>query len=535
MCSPRACGFWSMPLVCQLAPQLRRQRPRRGDPQLAGVGARAGRDVRDGARPRQSELGRRQLAVDRRQVGLAHPAQQHVLVDGGAQAVAGVLAGDVGQGPGLVGRQVAEGQGEDGHRVAGLALGQHVAGPPGLEPVGVGAGGQGPRRAQRRLVGDVQVGQEGGPARVGPQQLALLQDQPLELGEAELLDQELDPRALAVRLLPQPSEHPRHRLGHRQQLLLGQELVEELGGVGDGAEPAPDVIAEAPLRLPVHHAGLGDAAHVVEVGQPAGLTVAAGEGHLELAPEVLGVVVPQQEVGDRVRVGRDVEGLGLAHAGQGAGGDVADGVAAGLAGGDPHRGQAAHEVRRVLDVDEVELEILAGRHVQDAVRVLLADLGQDIELLGGESAHGDLDPLHAGGVPHRAGALRDLARGEHDVLGALAVVALPVVVPLAVDAAAQARLREELLFYLSKLAQLNLRLENVDLAGQRLGHGVPELRGPAGLGHGVSFHETVGEFLQLPVSVASRTHLSGAGAVRRDGRTSRVMGIFPTVSVRWAV
>src|SRR6185436_4171621 len=76
----------------------------------------------------------------------------------------------------------------------------------------------------------------------------------------------------------------------------------------------------------------------------------------------------------------------------------------------------------------------------------------------------DLDPLHAGRVPHRAGTLGDLLRREHQRLRLLAVVALPVVVALAIGAAPQPRLREQLLLDLAALPQLDLRLEDVDLA-----------------------------------------------------------------------
>ena len=65
---------------------------------------------------------------------------------------------------------------------------------------------------------------------------------------------------------------------------------------------------------------------------------------------------------------------------------------------------------RVLDVDEVELEILPRRDVRDAVRILLGQLGHDFELCGIEAAERDLDALHAGRIPHRRDALGRLRR-----------------------------------------------------------------------------------------------------------------------------
>jgi len=138
--------------------------------------------------------------------------------------------------------------------------------------------------------------------------------------------------------------------------------------------------------------------------------------------------------------------------------------------GDAGGGQAAHHGGRVLDVHEVQLEILAGRDVRDAIRIFLRDVGQRLELLRIQAAERDLDALHAGRVPHGIGALGQRSRGVGQLLGFAAVPALAVVVALAVDAAPQAGLREHLLFDLALLAQLDLRLVNIYLARQIRGH-----------------------------------------------------------------
>ena len=62
-------------------------------------------------------------------------------------------------------------------------------------------------------------------------------------------------------------------------------------------------------------------------------------------------------------------------------------------------------VGRVLDVHEVKLDVLPGGDVADAVGIFLGQVGQHAHLLGIERAERDLDPLHAGGVPERLGAL----------------------------------------------------------------------------------------------------------------------------------
>ena len=184
----------------------------------------------------------------------------------------------------------------------------------------------------------------------------------------------------------------------------------------------------------------------------------------------------EQEGSQGAGIGRDVEGLGGADPGQWARGDVAHRVAAGLARGDAHGGQPAHERGRIFDVNEVELEVLAGGDVGDAVRVFLGQLGQHFELARVDPAKRDLDALHAGGIPEGHGAFGQRAGRVDQALGLHAVPALAVVVALAVGAAAQAGFGEELLVEAPALAQLDLVFVDVDLTpeigrerlGQRL-------------------------------------------------------------------
>ena len=126
---------------------------------------------------------------------------------------------------------------------------------------------------------------------------ALLQHEPLELVDAELLDQELD--AGARRGSPsRRGARTRGTIGlrQRQQLLLGQELVEQLRGVRHRAEPAADVELEAalrPCRRP--RACCAMQPRSWKLVRPQAFVLAAGERDLELAPEVLRVVVAEQE------------------------------------------------------------------------------------------------------------------------------------------------------------------------------------------------------------------------------------------------
>ena len=79
----------------------------------------------------------------------------------------------------------------------------------------------------------------------------------------------------------------------------------------------------------------------------------------------------------------------------GAAGDVAHRVGAGLARGQAGGADDAHDFGGVVQVDEVELEVLARGDVA-AVQagVLLADLRQGVHLVRGHAAVGQLDAHH---------------------------------------------------------------------------------------------------------------------------------------------
>ena len=468
--------------------QLRREAARRRDAELARVGPGAGRHVAQGAGPGLAQPGRRQVAVQVRQIGLADPAQRDVLFHRRTHRVADVAAGNRCQLAHLPAAQVAERQGDRRHRVAGLALavdvGPHPVGEPGRSSVAV----QRRRRLQRLLAVRRRRREVRSPARIVGQPGALLQDQPPELVQPELGDQELDARPGAILLLAQPREHARDRLRQRQELFLRQEFVEQLGLVGHRAQPAPDVGDEPAAQLPVDGAGGRHQAQVVHRYQPARVLAAARERHLELAAEVLRVGMAQQEAHAGVRVRRDVERLVTADPGERARRHVPHRVAAGLARGDADGRQAPHEVGRVVDVHEVELDVLARRDVADLVAVLLGKVGQRVHLIRIEAAERNLDARHARRVPDRLRALGHAVCRVRQRARAGAVVAAAVVVPLAVDAAPETRLGKDLLVDLALAAQGDLALERLDLGGEIRRHAVGQLLFPGHVTPASSFH-----------------------------------------------
>ena len=123
------------------------------------------------------------------------------------------------------------------------------------------------------------------------------------------------------------------------------------------------------------------------------------EGRLHLAGHQLGGRVADEVAGVGRRVGGDVEGLVVRHAGPGVAGDVADRVAAALAGGESGLADLPDELGRVGEGDVVDLDVLAGGDVALVERRELLDrVGEGLHLLGADASEGKLhaDHLHVG-------------------------------------------------------------------------------------------------------------------------------------------
>src|SRR5262249_16409596 len=155
-------------------------------------------------------------------------------------------------------------------------------------------------------------------------------------------------------------------------LFGGGEVVGEDAGAAQSGEAAAERHAEARFAVP----GAREQADVVERGADAVVAAAAAEGDLELAREGRAERSAQKVPGDGFGVRRAVERLQRGCARVRAGGDVADGVAARLARGESRVGERGQRRARVVELDEVELHVLAGGDVAAAGRVLLRDVGE---------------------------------------------------------------------------------------------------------------------------------------------------------------
>ena len=114
----------------------------------------------------------------------------------------------------------------------------------------------------------------------------------------------------------------------------------------------------------------------------------------------------------------------------------------------------------------VKLNVLPRGHVADCVGILFGQVGEEVHLVGIQTAKRDLDPLHARRIPQRVGPFGDPLGRELERLNPRAVVPLAVVVPLSIYSAAQARLGEHLVVELALALQRGLAFKGIDFARQ---------------------------------------------------------------------
>ena len=232
------------------------------------------------------------------------------------------------------------------------------------------------------------------PALVFGKPRDFLFEQTGELFHSQAGNQKLHAGFGAVLLFTQPREDPGAGLREGQHVVGRDEILVESGLMGQRSETATDVDLETVHQFAVHVLNLGNGADVMHHRQPASVVLATGKSNLEFAPEVLGVRMAQQEIRHRLSVRRHVEGFVAANARIRAAGDIANDVAASFLGSDAGLGKATHQIGRVVDVDEVILDILACRNVADAVGVFFRQVGQRVHLGVVQQTHRDLDALH---------------------------------------------------------------------------------------------------------------------------------------------
>ena len=211
--------------------------------------------------------------------------------------------------------------------------------------------------------------------------------------DAEPVDQELDARLGPLDAVRVTVVQRDDRLHHHQELALLDERFHHDGLVRLVAETTAGKDLESePVALPHRD-------HREIVQQPlSAVRLAAGEADLELARQLLVEGIAQEMADRAVHVARHVDVLLRTDACERAGGDVADGVAAGLARGEAEGGESAQGCRRVGERNIVDLEVLARRDVGNTIlRKTLDHIGSAAQLSGQEtpSRHLDADHVHA--------------------------------------------------------------------------------------------------------------------------------------------
>ena len=117
-------------------------------------------------------------------------------------------------------------------------------------------------------------------------------------------------------------------------------------------------------------------------------------------------------------------------------------------------------------MDEMQLHVLPCRNVDNAVRVFLGQFSQHFQLFRIQASIGNLDPLHARGVPDRIGPLGMLVRGVWEGARFVAIMPLSIVIPLPIDSAPQPRFGKDFLIDLVPAAQCDFLFERIDFVGE---------------------------------------------------------------------
>ena len=108
--------------------------------------------------------------------------------------------------------------------------------------------------------------------------------------------EKLDPGASPIPFLSQSSEDARNRLRRRQQLFLGQKIVEELRLIRHGPEtPAHVKLKTTPLRT-IYDFCSRYGTQVVHISKTARVLPAPGKRDLELPTKILRVRMAQQKL-----------------------------------------------------------------------------------------------------------------------------------------------------------------------------------------------------------------------------------------------
>src|SRR6266851_88306 len=178
-------------------------------------------------------------------------------------------------------------------------------------------------------------------------------------------------------------------IGAEEQAAVGGELLV----AGDAAEQDAEV--DAGGHVVAFGDANGDEADVVGVGYDAD-GAAVVEGDVELAGEAVEVARVEDVVVEGFGQWGDVVEFGWVEARDGRGGDVADVVCAGAAGGHAEGLNRREDADDVFGLELADLEVAASGDVGAAGAVVSGQSGEAAKLMGGEDAAGYAEAEHEG-------------------------------------------------------------------------------------------------------------------------------------------
>ena len=211
-----------------------------------------------------------------------------------------------------------------------------------------------------------------------------------ELRRPEAGDQDLDPGLVEVVAPTEAVVDPQDRGQVAQQVLGGQMLADRGPDIGRAPHSTADDHLETQPSLPVPPQDKAD------IVRPRGRPVLGrgGDGDLELARQVGEFRVEGGPLADHLAPHPGIVHLFGGRTGERVGGGVADAVAAGLDGMQLRRRQIVQHVRRVGQLDPVELNILPCGEVTVALVPAPRHMGERPHLGRAQGPIGNGHPQH---------------------------------------------------------------------------------------------------------------------------------------------
>ena len=209
---------------------------------------------------------------------------------------------------------------------------------------------------------------------------------------AQFVDQDLHALLVDVVAPGMAVPHPQDRLDVGEDLVGRQEVADAIGDEGRAAHAAAGIDFEPDLARVI----LDDAQGAIVPAQRRPVRLRSDHRDLELARQIAEFGVERRHLADGFRPWAGVHDL----VGRGAGvmvrRDVADAFAAGLDRVHFHGRQLGQDVGRLLQLDPVVLDVLAGGEMAVSPVIGARDMGQLAHLARIERAIGDGDAQHVG-------------------------------------------------------------------------------------------------------------------------------------------